>query len=564
MVKALSWMYCFLVFTQLVLLRPAAAVSIQLEVFCIVSCCFLFFLLKKNLFEKSSANYLSKIQIYNHYAGKTFIIILIVLLLCSPWLNLPIHTWGDEDHHFQIFSAQISYLKQYLSFQIPEGPAPSVNRYPSLVNLISLPFISILWGNSLLILLQRISSIITLVFLIYFLFKVIKKNGLDLVSQFNFVVAYICTPLLFSFITDRYLDVAHPFFMCVSIWFAIQTSKYKIKNYALTAALLGGLTSLVRDNTFPFNFVLSLCLAGICWQKFDFKFSIKILILASLPTLIYILVKQNASGLVDSQRLSLSNIVNQDLGLFFNFWFFYFPICSSVLFFLGVKKLFEERHYLIIILVFFTLFFQLFLYLVFQPGWIPWARNYLMFYGCIVAISLYGYINYIQKNQLLRILMILTILTNFFIYFFLFKNNKFFHQNEIVFRYDEALTDLKDLNLKKGDLYMNAPLLVPYSLTKEISDANINPNIFYPHLNKLNGFKFLTFKEILSDLNKQKYILFHFREAKSFMSILNNFPFVRRPTEEELRGFKILRTYFDPWSENQNGLMIIENMDFKN
>jgi hypothetical protein len=273
------------------------------------------------------------------------------------------------------------------------------------------------------------------------------------------------------------------------------------------------------------------------------------------------ILKKLAPGNMDGSRLSFHFLSEQNYFVFFQSSIFYLPwIPIFILLPWSWKKLSKPSLYAVIIAVL-SFGAQLFLYGLFQPGWMPWSRNYLMFYGQILFIA------WILSDELqgktFKWLTPLALLIQVGFQLTLFpelKNNILFHENEIIYNYPAVFHQLSHNRLIKEcpEVVANVPLSKSESWRR--AESLFPPKIKFTILRQLNQEpRFQNFKDFLNEVNEQKVcLLYHYRKNITQIPFLSSNFNAERPDLDSLKNFEVLIDFIDPISQGRNGILLLK------
>ncbi len=508
--------------------------------------------------------------------------ILILITALIPWfiwvepqLNRPPNTYGDEDFHFQATLAITHYISAFFHGTLSSTPAPEAYRYSGLMYLL-FSLVTILNKHIYLSpFIQRIGLLIPFLFMGLITFICAYTLLKNKILSFLFTLVISTSPLLLAFTTDKYLDIGH-----VPLFFLLFTCLYwgiskKNINALTLAGVIASLMPLIRENAIPTTLLISafLGLYGTFIYPKRFSWATLIATATILPFLLFYYFKLHFLA-IDTDRLSLHNAFHQDYQALFKMAFIYF---NPIILTFSVIALFwkDNNTRLVIALIFASIFGQLAIYALFQPGWMPWSRNYLMFHSQFIFLALLG-IRWIQQYSLklkstLHLLLIFAILFNCFLDKHQLNRNQFFHEIEI--RYDylalfNYLSTTQDIP-KKSVIYLQAPIAIPYSFRYSqeiIENKRGKPFSFSLHLIEKNhqaaSFEnMMTFNQFIKLApHHAQYFLFHWWVPGSDIKIISTYPQVLRPTPTELAHYQVLFKSYDPWSDGKAGLMLLKHV----
>ena len=491
-----------------------------------------------------------------------------------PSLYRSMNVWGDEETHFVISAAFTEYIGKYLHLEFPVSAGPYCVRYPNTMYL---------WGQWFLnpftkLVDTPLSQRISLLFpylgtaAVSFLISLhlLRKSGLALLLT----LAYVSSPLLLSYTADKYLDIGHPVLFSLSSYWIYQLILVRSEYAALMAALAVSVLFSVRDNSAPTTLLYSVVIfiffspwGGFApkglrsWKKSGFFF-----LTAFFPLFAYVAIKTGVNQ-GDVARLSINHIFSQNYRDFFSHLLLEIPLVTLLFLLPGAlvftgKKLEQEKTIGIGVLLL-SCFGQLGIYSIFQPGWMPWSRNYLMFCGQIFVCALIAFAEIMRFGkkgiQVAAVVSVVIVFAFNLVFGSLeLKSNRFFHENEFHYEYQTLFKELVKSNFIPRGSTVFTNFTDTTSLLYSAKQVGF-PLEHYPRT--MVGGLLVSFENFVQSATKgARYFLFHYRNPQSAMPILkNNYPVNHRPTESELEGFKILIDLPDPGSNQKIGMILLES-----
>ncbi|MEK7397661.1 MAG: hypothetical protein AAB116_12085 [Candidatus Poribacteria bacterium] len=489
-----------------------------------------------------------------------------------PFLSGIIGTWGDEDFHFGMTSLVSGYLAQYFHGEIPGHMAPSALRYPDAMLILNTLFVNPFFGNQDNSFWHRFPLLIPYLGLVVIVYAVALNILRDFRASLLLSLPIAVCPIMLSLTSEKYLDVGHPFFFFLASFFlyeAIRTSDFRM---AILSGLSSGFLSLIRDNSAPTTMLYggALLLLGFMGSEADLfrklRNAVVPFLAATVPFVMFYFLKQKTTN-IDVDRLRLANVFEQDYILFFRMAVIYLPIPSV----LGIFAFFHGtvRHNFAILVIFGSLVAQLMIYGLFQPGWMPWTRNYMMFLGQALFMGLLAIHQLIQFAKKLRpALLAISVFglgLNVFVGATELGRNRIFHENENRFAYDQLMLFLAENQTEFGNetLYLHVPIEIPTSFEKAVQTANVRFRFWpvYFDEQKVSFNNFMGFEDFIQRLPSDfRYLIYCWRNPQTLSMVINNYPHPQKPSSEQLKNYRVLLEAIDPWSEGRYGLMLLQKI----
>lgn len=480
---------------------------------------------------------------------------LLWFVIFFPELNRPFSSSGDEGHHFIATAEYSKYLMSYLNGNIPKEEFNSFfhYRYTGYFYLVGSIFVNDIFGTLNSSFFQRLVLLVPYLgsgLLILNMLRAYKVYG---VPKSLIVLMILTSPILLSFTLVKYIDIWQVYFLFLTFYFIWKNETVENSRYFLLIVISCSLLPLFRENILP-TCVVIYCYLVFCIIKMprtNWLRSFIALGLSVMPIFIFMMLKAY-SGMAEAGRLSLVNVVDQDYSLFVLMLFFYIPFTFLALIYLfkSIGQKYKENVFVQVLLA--SLFVQAIVYFLFEPGWIPWTRNYLMLFPQLFLVSLLGCIHYYSSIKMVRVLLIFVLIANVFGLYALKNGSKYFFENEINTSY-EGLANYISLNADKFE--------------GQLIHSQM-PNLYHPSLDRLGirnklSRKFERYASFprLQYLSKGgKYYLFHWRESSTLVPRINQMPSIAKPNNAQLKGFNILYQYIDPWSNGARGYLLLEKV----
>lgn len=517
---------------------------------------------------------------YIDYRDCCIIFLLTGLSLCF-WcffavsaLNFPVHTYGDESFHTSRVVLMAQDFHQWTQYFFVSGAQPpeangTYTFYPSLA-YIPITVLTMLFGDFSLIADQRISLIIyylAIIFTTYLFARLIIKSRL--ISALIATIP-ISSALLLTYTTDFYIELPYVSVFIFSFWLLAWGIRHHSKEIVITAILVSSLAPIIRESSIAGTG--GIVLAAIIWQYFNLEKEKKhftrllsagwYFLVGFLPFLIYYLIKSHYTPW-DSDRTSLIFIFKQNYFALFGYALLYLgPLAVfSCLFFIcsPYKQAGENRYLVLAALV--GIAGSIILQSVFIPGFMPWTRNYLFYYGQFIILTTL-FLSHLYKAwnkssiAILIPLLCLSIIFNICITITCFKNDNLFHESEIIFNIKPISNYIEEhwsefiqqkIYIAWPDRFPNFPekLLPPYVTLTKITQPIIYQFLEWPLI-----------QPILPP--NTRYVLFYYLKNESQPENFHHvsIPLVHIPTE--LLGYHLLINSIDPWSKGKSGIMLLE------
>lgn len=490
------------------------------------------------------------------------------LCFAVPRLGYVISTWGDEDHHMFISEWLVNYVGSIAHGNFPVEPATL--RYPAATRLFDLPWLIIPGIN------RDVGCRLSLVlpFLAFGLAATTCAWRIS-ASRITAIVAGGCcclSPLMLSYTTDKYLDLWHPpvFLMAVSHLAAFLSSPRDKAASGWLAALYCGLLTLVRENAFPTTFLFAAILGVVMWRDIGFRTAFRAVLLATMPFVLFYLAKSlSGASAIDTGRLTLANLSRQDYAAFFGWLPYYLPwetvgLLASVVFFRAAPVRGATPGLIVAAL---SLAVQLFIYAVFEPGWMPWTRNYLMFSGQLAFCAIVGFHAWSSAATRWRRNCRLAAIGAAAIYMLhldctALRHSVRFHENEMKFDFRAARRVLETREQSQAaPVYVHITIVAPLAQFRYFAGSGINlvPVLYgTARADRANFMRWPLFAERLP--SDAQLALFCYRETHTGPSIIREMPQVPRPRDTEIAqsGWRVVQDLPDPLAEGRIGMLVLE------
>lgn len=485
-------------------------------------------------------------------AGALFLASLVTwALFAFPNLSASVHTFGDEDHHLLTTRETWQYLRTYFSGTLPTGGGPNAYRYPGLIYFWA-QFFS---GFSPVVgFYERLSLFFPFAATSLVAFLWCRLEAIAILPSVIFGLLFATSPLLLTYTTDFYLDIGHPVLAIAA--FALLARFFRGSNRSgVGSAVCASLLFFVRDNALPTTAVVAFAL--FCQTLYrdrsprGFRRGTVLGVLTLLPPVLYLVLKTRAT-LVDTARLSVQNLFLQDYVTFFAYLLFY---CGPY-FLLGALT----RRRLFLGLLALAFVGELLVYGLFQPGWIPWSRNYMMFLGPLAGMGILGLASLPRNPTAYRAALgILGLQVVFQGYGLIaqFNRNEYFHENEIRFEYREFFARIarETPDACAAGILTNVPIAIPWSWRQALpalGPCQLSPIVASP------GSPFADFSELLKQhaARPTPFFIYQWRRARTHIPVLQALPSAPPPPRDLPQGVKLLFSQPDPWSEGEAGLAL--------
>jgi hypothetical protein len=461
------------------------------------------------------------------------------------------------------------FLAQYMNGTIPDGPggyAYYLTRYPSLLYLLFGATPNINFAHPYHPFFQRLPLVLPYLLLVWACYGAALRFSRDKLVALLFCVVTASSPVLLCYTSDKFLDIGHPILFFMG-FIALAVGVLQDRSWLSVAVWSASLMPLVRDNALPTTLVLVGAVAVYELSRARFAASVVALFVGCWPGVAYYLTKSAVTS-IDSTRLSYNNIWQQNYGLFFGYLPVYIPWAFLLLGCCGLVALgwrSWSQRFIVSSLVA-SLFAQLAVYAIFEPGWMPWSRNYLMFFGQVVALACLGFLVYRATHRRLWVLILtLNVATNAYLNFFELTRNRLFHESIAIFHYDKLKTFMlsnPSVVPHGSTIHVSVPVVfphLPFSSMQIPRDTGVmfNPIIFAGYI--FDWRSLMSFRDFIERAPQDaKYLMFHWRVSRLLFN--HGRSNAARPTGEELAGFRVLFEAVDPFSDGLTGMILLERI----
>lgn len=487
----------------------------------------------------------------------------------------PLHVYGDEFFHSERTTMVRDYIVElwaYFTGERSDAPFHSAHFifYPSLAYLVNATFSGAL-GDSAALANQRLALLphFLAIGAVTFACTLVLSGS----RRLAFFVALLpaSAPLLLSYTMSFYIELQYVAVYLLSAFLLHRGIEKQDDRTVWAALLIASAGPIIRESTVP----LAACIgaAGLFYflrknpisGKPDVRsaaLALYPLALTLTPFLLFYAAKTSYTDW-DQTRMANANILRQDYGTLLGYSLLYLTPAWPVL---AIAALFTKRFSdrVIVIAMWAGIGGTLLLYGRFLPGYMPWTRNYLMFYAPILMLMVIGaahlYRSFGPRRAALALPALLgaSALFNVGMSGTYLNSNVLFHESEAVFD-DGAITDYirrHASDFAGQTLYGQHPVFQP-SPVQALKDTVRYEEV--PSLAKKS--QFFPFSKIVAELPAgQRYLLFHYYQNRSRPAAFAGLPAAKRPTRAELKGFRILAESPDPWSAGHTGTLLLERI----
>lgn len=523
--------------------------------------------------------------ISNHWrAGSRnwFLTISIIALALLNWAVFareaaffPLHVYGDEFFHSQRTTMVRDYIGElwaYFGGERPNAPFHSAHFifYPSLAYLANATFSGIL-GDAAALANQRLALVPH--FLVIAAVTFAGALVLSCSRRLAFFMALLpaSAPLLLSYTMSFYIELQYVAVYLLSAFLLHQGMEEQDERAVWAALLIASVGPIIRESSMPLAMgiggggVAYLLRKNLISGKLNFRsaaLALYPLVVVLTPFLLFYAAKSAYSDW-DQTRIANANILKQDYGALVAYSVLYLSPAWPIL---AIAALFTKRFSdrVIVVAMCASIGGALLLYARFLPGYMPWTRNYLMFYAPILVLMIIGaahlYRSFGRKPASLALPALLgtSVLFNVIVSSTHLKNDVLFHESEAVFN-DDTVTDYirrRAHDFAGQTIYGQHPVFKP-SPALALKDAARYEEV--PSLAKKS--QFFPFSKIVAELPAgRRYLLFHYFQNRSRPAVFAGLPAAKRPTQAELKGFRILAESSDPWSAGHTGTLLLERI----
>lgn len=477
-----------------------------------------------------------------------------------PFLGREWDVCGDELSHFLLSQRAEAYIRHFFSRYPPREMLSGSLRYPDLMVLPSVFFANAYLHNTLSMSAQRISLLVPFLLFLPLVYAAVVSELKDGPIAFLFALTVATSPLLLCYTMDKYLDIGHPILFFLAALSLLNLEKHSERR-DWVVAMSAGLLSLVRDNGAPTTLLIAILLG----MKYIFfmkppraRTALLMAFTGAGPFLVFFVCK-TLNTRVDMDRLGIGNIPLQNYGGFFSHTIYYLPL-AGLLF--GVLAFFSRaaaRRWAALILLG-SLAGQFSLYALFQFGWMPWSRNYLMFYSQILVLGILGVQEVLERFPSSKPLVSFGLLAALGFQLYLdttqLNRNIIFHEIQMNFPYSkiaEFIAASPEIP-KHASFVVNGMVEIPRQLLKDGTRAK---DIQFRQTFSWEDKAVIPFREFRKSLTPaSEWIMFQWREPRDAIPI-SRITRINRPSPKELTDFEVLNEFFDPRSDQTSGILLL-------
>ncbi|MDB5775642.1 MAG: hypothetical protein JWP38_1775 [Herbaspirillum sp.] len=497
------------------------------------------------------------------------------LVFVSHWTTLPLHTYGDEFFHNERTLIEYNYWHDLLH-PVPgkdglEFPSAHFIFYPS-VAYFTTTILTWLQGDPASIVYQRNALLIWLFPIPMAAYMLGRALEIARRLSFLFALALAVSPLLASFMLSYYIEIPYISIELMALAWLVRGEKNQ-DAYALCLAVgLASVATLVRESTLPFAFFM-VAAALYCSSRFSIERAGKIALQAwfvfagLMPCVLYSYAKLCYAG-PQSTRLAMTNLLHQDWWLLLTYGLLYLNPIVLLFALAAWRFIVRPKTRMLLVTMTAALVGTLFMYGMFEPGWMPWSRNYALLLAPTVALALAGLYWLADKfnSKVTQSILIGGSLVNLVFASLYFTDNRLFHENEAIFDLAPALAQLGQLKgtvkvYEHRPVFMRNQLVMPSNITL----VNLAPEIS----------TFMPLSDIESRLpSDARWILYYYyQNAATPWKLRTASQKVREispqlhPAAEALRsemenGNYVIRSLNnDPFSDGRTGVALLERKD---
>ncbi len=493
------------------------------------------------------------------YLGPLGVSLVCWALWSLPRLFLPLQTFGDEDYHFTTTIRMQEYLATLAGGRMPDGAGPHLLRYPALFYLLLGVFPNLDFTDPHYVFFQRLPLAIPYVALVIASYAFAIRLGSDKTRAWLLSLVTATSPLLLCYTSDKFLDISHPLLFFAG-FASLTLGALRHRSWFAVAIWCAGLLPLLRDNGLPTTLVLAGAVA--LFELFGGRFvsAAVAFVVGAGPGLAYYVLKTLGTA-VDSARLSASHLGQQDYDLFFAYLPVYLPWALVLTAGCGLWAWRGTARRVVLCATVASLLGQMAIYALFEPGWMPWSRNYLMFFGQVLFLGCVGApTRGVRRALFFAGALGLNVATNIYLNCFELPRNRLFHEPIAVYRYDHLSSFIAanpEVLPPNSTVYMSVPAAVPLAF-KVVPFPGIEFKPVYFSDSPVDWRSFISFPELLRRVpSESRYFLFHWRVSRGVFKVGRSA--VPRPSAQEIAGYRILFESEDPLSDGNAGLMLLEN-----
>jgi len=481
------------------------------------------------------------------------------VVLAYPWIAMPPHIYGDETHHFHRVLEEMTWWRGLADGQAPSFPGPWFVFYPALGYLPTVILGGLFhWTFSTeSVTVMRMSMAFWLLLTAFAAYRLVVE--LKLTSWWHECLVLILTlsvPVLYAYQVSFYIELPYVPLQLFSLLFALRYLRSETRADWVIAIGFAALGTLVRESVWPFALCLSTVLSLRALAQRRFFWGLWGPIAGLGPFVLYYAARYlYTNGGYDGSRLSFANLPQQDWpALFLSApQYLGLGICLGVL---GVvwalPRMSRQERLLVLAVCLPSLGLALLEYGIFEPGWMPWSRNYFLFVGPAILVFLVCAKYFLQAaGRIWAVALFLVCMVgNLYILHGLFGDDRYFHENEAVFNVEQVL---KKAALPQGTVvYDCRPLFFQHVVAEQ--PINTCPYIL----------GFLPWETIGNKYPQDaRYILYyHFRNrVKLAIFVRRKRPAPPVSAEELGSEYRIIARVDDPFSQGEIGVTLIERLN---
>lgn len=512
-----------------------------------------------------------------HGSTSWILLVLVVVFATLNWVVFardaaffPLHVYGDEFFHNQrttMVRDYISDLAAYFSGARPDIPFHAAHFifYPSSAYLANAAFAAA-FGDVAAIVNERLALVP------HFLAVAVVTFAGALALSGNRYLALLLAlipasaPLLLSYTMSYYIELQYVAVYLLSALLLHRGIEHGTERTIWAAILIASVGPIIRESTVPI--AISIAATGAFYFVWHGRFGPAITLgnvlraayvfVAALTPFLLFYAAKTAYTDWDQMRMSNANILKQEYGVLLGYSLLYLGPAWPIL---AVSALFSKRlsDRMVAVAMWASIGGALLLYARFAPGYMPWSRNYLMFYAPIMMLMVIGalHLNGIRKLKIpLVILLGGSVVFNLGISSLYLNNNLLFHESEAVLNDRLIVEYVKQhpSNFLGQTIYGQHPV---FCLTPAVSLADFAEYREIPSLAKQS--QFFTFSKIASALPSDgRYLIYYYFKNQSRPPVFSALPAAERPSVAE--GFRILAESSDPWSAGRTGMLLLERL----
>lgn len=375
------------------------------------------------------------------------------------------------------------------------------------------------------------------------------------------------SPLLISYTMSFYIEIHYVGLVLFAATLLVCGLKQQRNDCLAAAAFVASIAPLIRESAFPSAFAIgaTAALAVIIRPNFQAQWIRRLahggylLTLAMLPFAVYYTAKSNYTNR-DKELTSLLNVFLQDHASLALYSLLY--LGPVVLALAGAAFLSWRKHALLILAALVALVGAHTIYAMFDPGYMPWSRNYLLYYAPLLMLVALGAESIrshsIAAGRKLTWALTAAVALNIGISFLCLDDNRFFHESEAVFDEAKIARYLRDHRTRFEGRVLASARPAHMGAWQE----------WVPNFTSLSSLKefdhpayrgsFVPFHRVIRRLHPEApFLLFYWFENHSRPKIFREIPRAPKPRPDELKGFIVLVEAPDRWSGGKSGVMLL-------